>query len=212
MSAAMIIWGSKGVTKTVDSGMFHCPRCQVQQDYKHQKASRYFTLYFIPIFETEQLGEFIECNSCRAQFVMAVLDNDPKKIEAKWAESFDRLALHLMLVMVSVDGIAPPADLETVRATFKRMTGRELSDAQVRSALSHPDTSPSAVVRAASDVGQNLNERGKETLMQVALHVAGPVREIGARNRKVLSDVGQAIGMTQAHFRGVLAEFDYARQ
>jgi hypothetical protein len=69
----MIIWGSKAQDKTINRGGFFCPSCKAQTAYSHQRVSRYFTLYFIPLFPTSTLGEYIRCGSCSAQLRPEVL-------------------------------------------------------------------------------------------------------------------------------------------
>jgi len=70
----MIIWGSKGREKTVAEGQFFCPKCRAMRPYKYKKVGKYFTLYFIPLFETKNLGEYIECQICRTPFKPEVLN------------------------------------------------------------------------------------------------------------------------------------------
>lgn len=72
----MIIWGSKGKTKIIGQGTFYCPRCQVKRFYKHHQVGKYFTLYFIPLFQTSKLGEYIECQTCFTPFEKSVLEYD----------------------------------------------------------------------------------------------------------------------------------------
>ncbi len=69
----MIIWGSKAKQHTVGTGVFFCPNCRLDATYDHIRVSRYFTLYFIPLFPTSTLGEGVECKSCGSQFNMSVL-------------------------------------------------------------------------------------------------------------------------------------------
>jgi hypothetical protein len=64
----MVIWGSKGKSKTIGTGTFYCPHCKSHQLFKHEEVSKYFTLYFIPLFKTEKLGEYIECQTCLKTF------------------------------------------------------------------------------------------------------------------------------------------------
>ena len=45
-------------------GHFQCPACRRQRDCKLVRVVRYFTLYFIPLCETGNLGEFIQCQGC----------------------------------------------------------------------------------------------------------------------------------------------------
>lgn len=69
----MIIWGSKGKDKTIGTGTFYCPHCKSHQAFRHVELSRYFTLYFIPLFKTHKLGEYIECQSCLKTFKPEVM-------------------------------------------------------------------------------------------------------------------------------------------
>jgi transcription elongation factor Elf1 len=69
----MIIFGTKVRKKTIKSGQFFCPRCGTSRPYNHQKGTRYFTLYFIPIIPMGEMGEFIECGVCGNMFQLDVL-------------------------------------------------------------------------------------------------------------------------------------------
>ena len=64
----MIIWGSKAKERTVGGGVFFCPGCRLDAAYQSIRVSRYFTLYFIPLFPTSTLGEYVKCNSCSSTF------------------------------------------------------------------------------------------------------------------------------------------------
>ena len=73
----MIIWGSRGRKKTVSTGEFYCPSENATRPYAHKRVARYFTLYFIPLFKTKDLGEYVECGSCQGTFKPEVLSYTP---------------------------------------------------------------------------------------------------------------------------------------
>jgi hypothetical protein len=73
----MIIWGSTGREIVLDRGQFFCPQCQAKRSYKHLRLARYFTLYFIPLFQTQNLGEYIKCEDCKQTFKKEVLSDGP---------------------------------------------------------------------------------------------------------------------------------------
>lgn len=77
----MIIWGSRAKDQTIGQGSFFCPACKNQTGYSHQRVSRYFTLYFIPLFPTSTLGEYVRCGSCRAEMRPEVLRLTREQIE-----------------------------------------------------------------------------------------------------------------------------------
>ena len=76
-----ILFGTKAREKDVGSGQFYCPRCRTNRRYTHRRASRYFTLYFIPLIPMGKLGEYVECGECGGRFDPQVLDIDPDRIE-----------------------------------------------------------------------------------------------------------------------------------
>lgn len=69
----MIIYGSKGVTKTLNRGSFDCPFCCAPRQYLLRSIRTYFTLYFIPLFPVGSGQRFVECGSCSQTFDVAVL-------------------------------------------------------------------------------------------------------------------------------------------
>jgi hypothetical protein len=72
----VIIWGSKVKEGFVKTGEFFCPKCLRESPYSHYRIAKYFTLYFIPLFVTETLGEIVHCHTC----------NTNLSIEALWCD------------------------------------------------------------------------------------------------------------------------------
>ena len=73
----MIIWGSKGCETEQEVGRFHCPQCDCEQPYKKVRVASFFTLYFIPLFETQHHGDYVQCQRCNGQFKPEVLNYKP---------------------------------------------------------------------------------------------------------------------------------------
>jgi hypothetical protein len=67
----MIVWGTTGLTKTIDGGHFYCPQCEeVDVHYLEKSVRTWFTLYWIPI-------SFVECEECGGQYKLDVLNVKP---------------------------------------------------------------------------------------------------------------------------------------
>ena len=74
----MIIWGSKNKATQVGDGVFFCPSCRGETGYRFMRVARYFTLYFIPLFQTQQLGEYVNCDRCDGNFKPEILTWRPQ--------------------------------------------------------------------------------------------------------------------------------------
>jgi hypothetical protein len=72
-----IIWGSRGITSTVQHGDFYCPNCDQQEEYSLKQVRPFFTLYFIPIFPVGGAERYVECHRCQKMFKEAVLKYEP---------------------------------------------------------------------------------------------------------------------------------------
>lgn len=55
-------------------GHFFCPRCNNVRPYQLKRASVDFTFYFVPLFETGELEEFVVCQLCNKGYDPKVLD------------------------------------------------------------------------------------------------------------------------------------------
>ncbi len=61
----IFILGARDRETVIGSGYFLCPACRQLRLYKHKRLARYFTIYFLPIFPLQSLGEMIECQTCQ---------------------------------------------------------------------------------------------------------------------------------------------------
>ena len=76
----MIIWGSRARESQIGSGTFFCPKCMSDAPYAHMRVSRYFTLYFIPLFPTSTLGTYVRCGYCRGELRDEILQFSREQI------------------------------------------------------------------------------------------------------------------------------------
>jgi hypothetical protein len=79
----MIVFGTRPKYKTIGEGQFFCPRCQQIREYKHKQATRYFTLYFIPVIPMGKMGEIVECQTCHAMFEPFLLQAKPQPAQPR---------------------------------------------------------------------------------------------------------------------------------
>src|SRR5271157_4656853 len=110
----MIIWGFRGKEIELSHGEFYCPACDDKRLYAHKRLAKYFTLYFIPLFQTENLSEYVECKTCRQQFKPEVLTYEPPSkgeriIMAVRTELDSGLPIHMVIQKLLSHGVQEEA-------------------------------------------------------------------------------------------------------
>jgi zinc-ribbon family len=110
----VVIWGSRGKEIELSHGEFYCPACDNKRLYVHKRLAKYFTLYFIPLFQTDNLGEYVECKTCRQQFKPEVLTYElPSKYEriimAVRTELDSGLPIHMVIQKLLSHGVQEEA-------------------------------------------------------------------------------------------------------
>jgi hypothetical protein len=71
--ALIIIFGLRVIFSTLGDGLFHCPHCGADRQYRRRSGRRFFTLFFIPVIPLNKVGEFVECSVCHSRYDVAVL-------------------------------------------------------------------------------------------------------------------------------------------
>jgi uncharacterized tellurite resistance protein B-like protein len=202
----MIIWGSKGRTATIASGEFHCPDCSDYKLYKHQKVKRWFTLYFIPVFPMEDLGEYIECGDCKSTYKNNVLENDPKKKQEQIQALFVAATRDIMLKIILADGVVEDSEIDQVIKTFALVTKREISLEQVTSAIEDLQKDGSDIKKYAGAIAPFLNDVGKEMVLRGAIAVAKSDGVVHEEELKMLHSLALAVDLPRAYANGIFGE------
>jgi uncharacterized tellurite resistance protein B-like protein len=199
-----IIWGSTGRNVVVSRGDFHCPSCQSKQPYQHVEVKRYFTLYFIPLFPLETVGEYVECGSCKETYKRHVLQYDPEQEQREFRSELGAAVTMILVQMMLIDGDVDDAEIEAIRHIHQQLLQREIAPDEIRSeavALRH---SGAPVSESLTLIAPRLNEHGKEMVMRAACMVALADEVLRDEELALLVQYARALGLSEAHFKGIL--------
>ena len=120
-SIFFIIFGTRGITYTKESGEFHCPDCEARS-FRHRRVRRFFTLYFIPLIPLDLLGEFVECDNCKATWDLGVLDYDPGAEGAEFEATYFTAMKNTMILMMLADGVIDDDELQVISSITEALT------------------------------------------------------------------------------------------
>jgi predicted RNA-binding Zn-ribbon protein involved in translation (DUF1610 family) len=70
----IIIWGTRGLESTAETGEFNCPQCGKKEEYVLREVRPYFTLFFIPLFPIGGAERYVRCEGCGDAFKEEVLE------------------------------------------------------------------------------------------------------------------------------------------
>ncbi|MBU2981841.1 TerB family tellurite resistance protein [Lentibacter algarum] len=201
-----IVWGWRGRQKEIGNGEFYCPDCGDYRGYRLIAVTRWFTLYWIPLFKTKELGEFVECGSCQGTFNEGVLQFDPKGAQEKFEASFAIASKRVMFKMALADGEIDEGEIAQITQAFANIAKREISPEDIAAELeaARDDTRP--IGDYLEDVAGSLNDTGKELVLRSAIAVAKADGHVDESEESELHELAKALDLPRAYANGVLAE------
>ena len=200
----LIIFGTRGVTYSTGRGEFHCPGCDARRPYEHKRVRRFFTLYFIPIIPLDVLGEYVECQHCRDTYKPNVLSYDPTSGKKLFEAEFHAAVKRVMVLMMMADGKVDAEEIETIRQVFGKLSKREVTQAEVDAEVNAARSEGHGLRQYLASVSGNLNDAGKELVVQAAFFVAAADGKVTDEETALLAELASALEMSPAHFRGAI--------
>ena len=192
----LLIFGLTVRARPMEAGRFHCPNEGGDRTYTMLELRRWFTLFFIPLIPLKQLGDVVECDSCRQQFDRSTLRMPTS------ATMEHKIEVAARSLLGAVAAAAPAAEKAAVRELESFLgTPAYCAHDLVAHARIQTEAQRSEALGAA---GELLDPAGREGLLMAAARAGVLDGEIGPRLRSILTDAGAALGMTPAHVEGVM--------
>ena len=191
----MIIFGTRGINRTVDSGQFFCPRCSSDQPFTKKAVKRFFTLYFIPLIPMGSAGEFIECNGCAGTFAPEILTYDPEMERKKTVDSIRRMAVSFLLDV----NRCKVTELEALQDVVGDMVGEDVDSETVALDVRQAQVANVDVVSFVRGQAGDLSDDGKWLVLTTMRRILEKVSPLMQHEKDRLLDIGKAMGLRQKH-------------
>ena len=202
----MIIYGTRGITSTKEKGEFHCPTCDRMRHYSLKHVRNFFTLYFIPVIPLGSLGSYVECTSCCNTYDPEVLDYNPVQntldFEAEYYSAIKKVMIHVLLA----DGKIDSAEIEVVKDIYYQITDKHIDTSTLRDEITHIENTKEDLSLLLIGLQGSLNDVGKEMVIKAALFVALADGDLHEEEQVLLYKIGEGLGLTESHFKGVIYE------
>ena len=204
----MFIWGSRSKTHTEAEGQFYCPECEEYRQYEHKKAKQYFTVYFIRTFPTEDLGEYIECTTCKSTFDQKVLEYDPEKEQEKIRSFYFYATLNIMVFIALADGKVDDDEVEQISNIFEKITTIKLERKEIMESIDEANKNNHSIKELAAGVSPYLSDEGKETVLRGAVAISKADGVVHDDELEMLHGLADDLSLPKAYANGIFAEED----
>lgn len=200
----MIIFGTRGITTTPETGEFRCPRCGPNTAFGRKRVRRFFTLYFIPVIPLNALGEYIECQTCNNTYDVEVLDYNPEIQEQAFQSQFELAIKQVMMLMALADGVVEDTEIAMMASIYQQLSGGEISEENLRQDVDLSSRDNRGVTDYLKEVGPFLNDQGKETVIKAMFLVATADGVFDESEQKLLTEAAAPLELSRAHLKGIL--------
>lgn len=194
----MLIWGWRSFNKTLSEGTFFSPAAGRDGPYRLVQARRWFTLFFIPIIPLKVLGTFVECQRTKALYDPRILEN-PTNVDLT-----DQLAGGVREAVCAVATADSTVTAEERRLAIE-IVGHYVigyDEATLDADLARVDDAP--LDARLEYLSSALTGSGKEQVLTAAAKIMAADGSIDHRARDAVRSIGEKLGMSAAHIRGVI--------
>lgn len=198
----MLIIGIIVVTTPCDQGMFFCPVCRESRPYRRQLVRKYIAFFSYPILPLDRAADQILCNLCGRRFSAEVLRVDVGSRERDFASHLRQL----LLLMVAGQGPLTPESQERVRSIYRRFTGENWGESEMRHTLETLDPDTPSPARYLERVALHLGERDKDRLVQAGFLMAAGAQGLSDAGRLELEQFPQALHISETRFRKLVEQ------
>jgi tellurite resistance protein len=197
----MIFRGGRVIKKTIGTGVFFCPREGRDRDYAQKKARRWFTLFLIPLIPLNEVGDFVECASCKNTYYPDVLLGKT----ASEIEDVGTIAIrHIVVSMLLADGVVDPREREAGVTVVGRFASHPYGPTDLDADVTNLQVS--ALADNLEDLGAVLNEHGKENVLTAAVYLAGADGHVDRAEIEVARQIGRALTMSSARIEATIQQ------
>lgn len=198
--AILIIFGWRVVFFTLTRGIFHCPDCGGDRDYRRRQGRNFFTLFFIPVIPlTKTGGEFIECDTCHGRWDPRVLHVPTTAQLAQMPATLLRLAIAQVLRSGDYTDVA---SCDRAVAVVRQAGDPGYDGAVLNADLRRPfEEIRVEMGRAAPALAPEARESVLRTAAEIAL-MDGP---LSVSEEETLAVVGADLQLTHVQVTGVVS-------
>lgn len=204
-----LVWGSKAVDKVQGEGIFHCPSCGIERAYQHVKVDKKFTLYWIPLFSTSTIGEYVKCMFCDNYYKPEVLNYRPGKQEISDYEMdriFNESFQSILIKMLLADGRIDENEIKAFQVIVAKTTGSIPTEFLIQKKIAEIQTNNQSIEVYVNILSALCNQEGKEMIFKGSFLMAFADGELDDSEMHMLQRISHGLGMSDNEAKRIMNE------
>ena len=205
-----ILFGTKGRAIEIDSGEFHCPNCNLKQEYAKKYVQDWFTLFFIPIFPISgKKNDHIECRKCESIYHVDVIDYKPALSDDEMESEYEKALKNVLCLMILADKKVEDNEVTSVSNIYNKLTNnKKFTKNQIDKNIAQLKKNKKKVNEYLKKIKPYLNSNHRELIIKAMYFVASSDGHLDKKEGELLMKTANELEMTPAHAKGVLSELD----
>jgi len=205
-----ILFGTKGRAIETDNGQFHCPNCNIKEEYGKKYVQDWFTLFFIPIFPISgKKNDHIECRKCESIYHTDVIEYKPAISDEEMESEYEKALKNVLCLMILADKKVEEEEISTVSNIYNKLTNdKKFTKNQIDKNITQLKKDKKTVNQYLKKIKPYLNSGHRELIIKAMYFVASSDGHLDKKEGELLMKTANVLEMTPAHVKGVLAELD----
>lgn len=196
----MILIGTMNLTRTRERGDFYCPNCQSTQSYRLRARRPFLTLYFIPTIPVGGAEVFVDCDGCRQNWDVAILQQDRASHEAHMESQFRDEAIRSAVLVVLADGTTSDTEIQALRRIATRLLERDVDREELGHLCSIAKENRIEASNYVMSVSPRWNPSQRSLALQAMFLAATAEAGMGEKQMGVLTEMQEILEMSPMEF------------
>ncbi len=200
----MILIGTMNLTRTRERGDFHCPSCGSSQSYRLRARRPFLTLYFVPTVPVGGAEVFVDCDGCRDNWDVSVLQYDRAYYEAQQEDQFRDEAMRSAVLVVLADGVTTDNEILALQRIAMRLLQRNVDREELGQLCSIASENKISAKNYVLTVSRRWSGPQRARALQVMFLAATADQEMGEQQMKLLSQMREILEMSPAEYESAI--------
>jgi hypothetical protein len=192
----MHLLGPRTRTRTLGAGTFRCPREAGNRRYAYIAVQRWLSLATMPVVRLEEVGRFVECQSCASTYDAGVL---AQPCDAAVEDVLTRALRRAATTLLTATETLSADDRREAVIVLQRYANVPYSSADLRRDLAQNDQDHLDV--ELRELGITLNDSGREAILDAGLQLACPQGTPDRSRIQALTRVAELLAIPEDRVR-----------